>query len=384
MCTMTHLKTPNSRLSLVTCLMILGLGVVPESARAEDLNRIILRVNEEILTLHEYELRKEGEISTVLADSRIESGERQERLEQIGRMVVQNSFSEMLLLSYANQHAIRVTDRDVSDSVNEMMARQGIETDAQLQQALQSNNMTLDELKNNARRELIWQQVVGREVQPKVVISDEEARGYYRNNQDQFKTPETRWLKEVIVLEASGLEDAELRRTAEEIRQALVAGGEAEEIIAPYKEREVATGLIDLEWLRAEELETALSTAAWAVSPGDFSEPVAGRGGYHIIHVAGVREASIKPLDEVEGWIRQREYNSRFNRELHVFLTKLETEAHIVEDLPSEAVGYQALAPDYETEDELELFRAPIVGSEEGIGKDDGEVTAEDATGEDD
>lgn len=364
--TPTHLPARDSRSLLRPARIVLAavlLSILPaaRSGAAEDLNRIILRVNEEILTLFEYEQRKATEITTILSNPRIDPADRQQMLEQVGQLVVQSSFSEMLLLSFANQQSIRVTDAEVQDSVKQLIERQGIESEAELQQALGANNMTIEDLRNNARRELLWQRVVGREVQPRVTIDDEELRAYYRNHQEEFRTPEQRWLKEVIVLESSGGDDAEQLAAAQEIRAALAAGGDLDEIVAPYEERQVSTGVIDLEWLRADELESSLSEAAWALSPGEFSQPVAARGGYHILHVAGLREATVKPLSEVEDLIRRREYNSRFSRELRVFLKELEDQSYVQEDLPAEAVGYRALASDLETEDELELFRAPVL-----------------------
>lgn len=341
------------------------LATLAPPAGAEEINRIVLRVNEEILTLHEYESRKASEISTILADDRLDSSQRQEQLEQVGKMVMQSMFSEMLLLSFANQQSIRITDAEVEEAVRGLMERQGIKTQSQLRQALDQSGMTMDDLRANARRELLWQQVVGREVQPKVAIGEEELRAYYRNNKEQFAIPEQRWLKEVIVLEASGLDAAELQRQAEEIHAALVAGGELETVVEPYRERGVTTGVIDLEWLRQDELESSLAEAAWGLQPGEYSQPVAARGGYHILLVAGLREAGMKPLKEVEELIMRREYGARFNRELRTFLAELEDKSYIQENLPSEAVGYRALASGFEPEDELELFRAPVLESPE-------------------
>ncbi len=348
---------------VLLALALWGLAAVP--ATAEVVNRIVLRVNEEILTLYEYEERKSSEISIALADQRLDSARRQERLEQVGRVVLQNTFNEMLLLSFANQHGIRVTDAEIEEAVRELLTRQGIETDEQLQQALAGSGMTLDQVRENTYRELLWQQVVGREVQPKVAISEEELRAYYRTHKDDFREPEQRWLKEIIVLESSGIEDSELRRVAEEIHAQLVAGGEIEAVIEPYKQKEVTTGVVDLDWLRAGELESTLSDTAWALTPGGYSDPVLGRGGYHIILLAGLREAKQKPLDEVENLIRQREYGKRFNKELRTFLADLEAKSFIQEDLPPEAVGYRALTSQFQTQDEIELFRAPVLESSE-------------------
>ncbi len=362
---------------VVAVLLALSLwGLAPRPAAAEMVNRIVLRVNEEILTLYEYEERKANEISMILADQRLDSTQRQERLEKVGRVVLQNSFSEMVLLSFADQQGIRISDAEVGEAVQDLMARQGIETDEQMRQALSASGMTLEDVRGNAYRELLWQQVVGREVQPKVVISDEELRAYYRTHKDDFRVPEQRWLKEVIVLESSGLEDSELRRVAEEIRGQLVTGGELEAVVEPHKQQEVTSGVVDLDWLRAEELETTLSEAAWALAPGEYSPPIAGRGGYHILLLAGLREAEQKPLADVEELIRRREYGKRFNRELRTFLADLEHKSYIQEDLPPEAVGYRALTSEFQTEDEIELFRAPVLASPD----DDGE-SAEETSG---
>ena len=122
-------------------------------------------------------------------------------------MVMQNSLSEMLLLSFANQQGIRVSDAEVDDAVKSLFERQGINDDATLQEALASSGMTLKQVRENTYRELLWQQVVGREVQPKVIINEEELRAYYRSNKEQFQVPEQRWLKEVIVLESSDRSD---------------------------------------------------------------------------------------------------------------------------------------------------------------------------------
>ncbi len=365
-------STLTSRTSAAALATVFALATLTSPVGAEEINRIVLRVNEEILTLHEYESRKASEISTLLADNRLDSQQRQEQLELVGKMVMQSMFSEMLLLSFANQQSIRITETEVEEAVRGLMERQGITTQSQLTQALAQSGMTMDDLRDNTRRELLWQQVVGREVQPKVAIGEEELRAYYRNNQDQFAIPEQRWLKEVIVLEASGLDAPELLSQAEEIHAALVAGGELEAVVEPYREKGVATGVIDLEWLRQDELESSLAEAAWGLQAGDYSAPVAARGGYHILLVAGLREAGMKPLKEVEQIIMRREYGARFNRELRTFLADLEEKSYIQENLPPEAVGYRALASGFEAEDELELFRAPVLEvpaeSEDGEG----------------
>ena len=357
------------RTHLLTAALVVA-ALAPPAPAAEDVNRIVLRVNDEIVTLQDYESRKSAEIARVLSQPDLDPGERQELLGLVGREVMQGFFNELLLLSFADQHGIRVTEREVGQAIEEMRESRGIETQEQLEQALAASGMTYQDLEDNARRDMVWSQVIGQEVRAKIELGEEEVRAYYRNNPQDFELPEQRWLKEIIVLESSGLAEDELRRVAGEIHRALVAGGDLESVVEPYRERETTTGVIDLGWLTSEELEDSVAEAAWSLEAGSYSPPVEARGGYHIIYLVELREAKIRPFDEVQDVIEQRLRNQRYAKELRSFMARLEQQSYIRENLPPEAVGYRALAEAFELEDELEIFRSPVIPDDSG---EDGE-----------
>jgi len=353
--------------------------LAPAASAAEELNRIVLRVNDEILTLHDYEQRKSQEITAVLSDSRLSSGQRQERLSRLGPELMHAIFRELLLVSRSKQLAITVSEAEIDETVREIQKRQGIATTAELMQALASAGMTMEQLRENMRRDLTWQKVIGREVSAQIEVGEEELRAHYRNHADDYRIPERRWLKEIIVREGSEGDGDGERRLAEEIRDQLAAGGEIEEIVEPYHSSGITTGLIDLDWLRFEDLEPSLAEAAWALQPGEYSPPIEARGGYHILHLAGLREAKLRPFSEVQEEILYRERDRRFAKELRSYLAKLERNAYVRENLPPEAADYRSLAGEYTPEDELELFRGPVTetGEEEDISAEDN-VSSED------
>ncbi len=355
-------------LCLALCLA-LALDAVPARA-GESINRIVLQVNDQILTLHDYQQRKSGEVSTVLANESLSMRERQERLGRLGPQVMQDIFRELLLTSRADQLRIFVSENDVEESVRSLAERQGIKDPKELALALANSNMTLEQLRDKMRRELLLNQVVSREVTSQIDVGEEELRAYYRNNKEQFTTPEKRWLKEVIVLESPERKDAELQQLAARIREELLAGDELESVIAPHEEAGETTGVIDLDWLERDELEPALAEIAFSLEPGAYSEPVESRGGLHILHLAGLEEPAVLPFEEVEGQILNRERSLRFNKALRDYLGRLEREAFIREDLPPDAVGYRSLAADFAAEEEeIQLFREeklPVAEKEQG------------------
>jgi peptidyl-prolyl cis-trans isomerase SurA len=342
-------------------VLVAGWLATAAGAAAEEVNRVVLRVNDEIATLQDYELRRSDEIARVLADPRVSPADRQEKLETVGREVMSNLFGELLLVSYADQHGIRIGDSDVDEAIQQMQTQRNIGSRAELEQALAASNLTYDELRTNISRELLWNQVIGREVQGRIEIGEEEVRAYYRNHLDEFEEPEKRWLKEIIVLESSGLPDAELRQLAQQISDRLAAGEDLEAVAASTSGEETTTGAIDLGWLGADEIGDELAEVAWSLEAGSYSAPIQARGGYHVLYVAEIKEAQVKPFPEVEeqllSWLRNRD----FNRELRKFMAEVEQQAYVHENLPPEAVGYQRVAEGLESKDELEAFRAPVL-----------------------
>lgn len=345
--------------AVTTLVAILMTAWTALPASGEEVNRIVLRVNDEIATLRDYERRKAGQVNAILAAPQLSPSDRQERIRQLGPILMQQIFQELLITSRADQMRERITDREVDDAVRSMMEERGIPDEATLNQALEASGMTLKDLREKTRRDMLMNQVIGREVSSEIDVGEEELRAIYRNNESDFTTPERRWLKEVIVLESSGQNEEELRRLADEVRDRLRAGGELEEIIAPYEEEGLTTGVIDLDWLTRDELESTLADVAFELEPGTFSEPVASRGGLHVLHLAGLEEAKVLPFDEVQSRILGRERSRRFNEELRDYLTELEATAYVFEDLPLEAVGYRSLVTDYSPEREIELIRNP-------------------------
>ena len=328
---------------------------------AEDLDRVVLRVNDEIATLHEYEARKSAEMTRILSNPQMTADQRQASMETVGQEVMQGMFSELLLLSFADQQGIKIRDAEVDEAVETLKQQQGMTSRVELDEALAAFGMTYDDLWENTRRDLLWNQVVGREVNSQIDIGDEELRAYYRNNRDQFQLPERRQLREIIVLDSTGVEGEALVARANELQQRLVAGESLDGLAEETKDAGWTTGVIDLDWLERGELEEGLEQAAWALQVGSFSPPIAGRGGYHILELVALEEAGLRPFKEVEEAISRRERSRRFAKELRDFIKEIEHKSYIVENLPPEAVGYRNLVEDFETEDGLEAFRSQVI-----------------------
>ena len=208
--------------------------------------------------------------------------------------------------------------------------------------ALEASGMTLDELRANTRRDLTSNQVIGREVTSRIEVSDEELRASYRTHIEQFTTPEQRFVKEIIVLENSPLDEQARAKLADDLYARLSSGEDLDELAGTYKELGQTSGVIDLGWLEEDEPRRAVG--------GDRQRPQARRiltAGTitrrppHSPPVGACARPRVEPFEDVQDLIVGRERQIRFGSELREYLSELERDAYIVEDLPPDAVGYR-------------------------------------------
>ncbi len=61
----------------------------------------------------------------------------------------------------------------------------------------------------------------------------------------------------------------------------------------------------DLGWFRAGMMVAEFEEAAWALAPGEISDPVETRFGWHVIKVHDRRTMEVPPLQDVEATLRQ-------------------------------------------------------------------------------
>jgi peptidyl-prolyl cis-trans isomerase SurA len=311
-------------------------------AAAEEVNRIVLRVNDRIATLLDYETRRDAFLRE--AQRRNLSPEEHRRVvQEAPEQVFRELFEELLLQSRADQLSVTVSEERVADTIERMKQANGITTDEEFRQALATSGMTEEELRQQMRRNFRMRQVMEQEVQERVTVSEEDLRRIYGRDPDRFRLPEQRRLREVVVLEASGRPLEERQRIAREVREELAKGEAESALVSGHAAEQATSGIIDLGWVSPGDLASALETAAWQLAPGAVSAPVEGRGGLHVLHLLEVREPRVQTFNEVQEVIRREEEDRVYRDEVAEYLVELQRDSYIVAKPPAEAAGFRRL-----------------------------------------
>ena len=324
---------------LRTALMAAGLvWLATGSVVAVEVNRIVLRVNNRILTLFDYERRKAERISSI-ERAELPPERRQELLARAGEDTLRALYEEMLLLARADQLGVQPSEEEIDASIEQAKAGFGIQTEEDFDRALAQSGLTRDGLREQMRSNLRMQMTIGQEVRPRVELEDEDLRRYYQANPDEFRMPERRQLRELVVLESSPLAADELAALAEELRDRLAADGLGEEELADYRERGLTTDWMQLGWVQPGDLDPVLEEAVFDLEVGEISEPVSARGGLHL--VLDRKEPELLSFAEVEEQIARRESDRVFGEVMLEYMDELEAASYIVSRPPPEAAGFR-------------------------------------------
>jgi parvulin-like peptidyl-prolyl isomerase len=368
-----------SRPRLLPVLLLAFLSI-PSVLGAEVLNRVVLRVNDQIATLYDYELRRSNMARELLRQPDLEPDERTKLMAEIGELAYKDLYEELLIESRAQQLDIEVGDAQINQQIGQMKQNFGISSDEEFAAALAQSGMTEAQLRERLRRDLRAREVMGREVQSRIKLDEDDLRRIYQRDRDQFKQPEQVQLREIVVLEEGGLPTAEERqKLAAQIRQTVAGGKSLADAVAETSGKGQTSGVIEVGWVTPGDLDANLEAAVWKLAKGAVSEPVPGRGGLHVLQVVDRKEARIPAFAEVQEQIRQREQRLKMQDEIGLYMAELEKKSLIVTEPPPGAENFRRqLGVRPKTEDErLGLAPAtdavaPVLGTAPAVGGEPG------------
>ena len=122
-----------------------------------------------------------------------------------------DAVDEMLIVQRGKELGYRLGDDQFKSVLDNIKKENKMESEEQFQAALKAENMTLADLRRNLERQMIQQRVQQNEVLGKIGVTEDEARRYYESHLNEFTTPPTVTLREILVAVNDRCEGVERR-----------------------------------------------------------------------------------------------------------------------------------------------------------------------------
>ena len=297
------------------------------SVRGEIIERIVAKVNGEIITLSEFQGRQIQEAQA----SRIPADRVQGYLRDNNARILQEAIDDMLLVQRAQDTGLKMPP--VDQYIEDIKKENKITSEAEFQQQLAREGMTLDELKRNMGRNILRQQILRRDLEPKVMVTDTEVRAEYDSRKQEFTHPGTVQLQEILVKGDGALGQAQ------EIAAKARAGDDFGDLARAHSVAPSKANGGELGKLARGDMNAELEKVAFALPAGAVSDPIPSGDGYRILKVEARTEATVTPFDEVKDSLRKGLGEQKMNKEMVSYLANLREKAIIdirVREVPLE------------------------------------------------
>ena len=302
---------------------------------AEVVNRILVHVNSRIITQSQFDARIDQTVHETGPPPNAAKGE------EMKKSVMEELVNEALLEDRARELDLVTSDAEIEDQIKRLKEQNKVSTEEEFTKGLAQSGLTIDGLRDQLRRTVTLQRVVGREVNSKVDTSDDALRIIYEREKETWRVPEKVHLAEILV--SNGDDPARAARRAKEASDLIKGGAKFEVVVKEYSDGGTKAKGGDLGLVSRGELNVEIDKVVFSLPVGAVSDPIGTKFGWHLVKVTEKVPVSYKPFTEVKAQLLKREQDTQFQKKLAEYLDKLKREAVI--RVSPQAVAYYTPPP---------------------------------------
>ena len=258
---------------LLTIAMLLLPGI---GAGIVSIDRILVIVNSEAITLNEYQSRHHYE--TIQSDGSLAAFNGEINTDLLEQMI-----DERIQLQQAGLLGINISETQLDD-VAAFVAERNQMTREQLLRQLKQDGITSAQFRSTLRQQRLIQILIDLTINSRVVISEQEVDNYLQNHRELLVSDEAFRISHLWI--SSGDKSAEQTAADKEnlvrLRQALLAGGSFEQAVADFSDGNKAQGGL-LGWRTQNQLADEFVAALRRTEVGSVSEIIESGNGLHLL-----------------------------------------------------------------------------------------------------
>jgi parvulin-like peptidyl-prolyl isomerase len=312
-------------------LILLGVILWCAPVRAEVVDRIIAVVNDEIITLYEFNTAFEPYRKNI--QNTYKGTDQEAAMKQTKEAFLQRLVDNILIEQEAKKSGagIIVKDEEVMEVFQDILAKQKLSMQEYLKNLAQEGN-SLEFVKKEIRGQMMRARLLRREVKSKILVSDEEIGDYYNKNRQEYEGKETVRIKQLLLLlppNANTTIKAKTKNQALQLHKRVMDGESFDLLIVQYSQGPAAAQGGDVGFIGRGTIIPEVEVAAFRLSVGQVSEVIESSVGFHIIQVLDKKGAGLKPLAAVREEIKTKIEDEKLDKKFDEWIASVRAKAHI-------------------------------------------------------
>jgi len=344
-CKITRVSSPGVQRMNRKFLLVFPVVLILSVALAADtvIEEIIARINDSIITRSDY-AKSKSELEQELKQQNVPDND--PRAVQKEKDILRDLIDQQLLLERGKDLGI-TGDTELVKKLDELRKQLKLDNMEDLEKEAQKQGVSFEDFKQGIRNQIITQEVISKEVAPRIQIGEKDVQDFYDKHKSEFEQPESVDLSEILI--STGAESvnvdpnappppedpAKVAAAEDKARQLLASikgGAKFEDVAKKSSEGPTADQGGELGEFRRGMLAKELEDLTFGLKPGGVSDVIRTKQGFVILRVNDHRPAGLAPLKQVENRIQEAIYYDRLQPALRTYLTKLREDAYINTD----------------------------------------------------
>lgn len=258
------------------------------------------------------------------------------QLSQLKEEAFKKLIARELLYQESQNNGIKVTEAAINEQL--VMLKKRFPGEAEFKKMLSQMNLSEVDVKSQFERGMAIQEFIDKQFVQKVTVSDKEVRAYYDSNPVFFKQAEQVRASHILVRvdpKKDPSQKAESRKKIVDIQQKLRKGEDFSALAKEYSQCPSGSEGGDLGYFQRRQMVKPFEQATFALGPGEVSDIVETKLGYHLIRLTDKKPESVVPYEDIKDRIGQYLKQEKAEKDVVSYVQNLEEKAK-VERFPTE------------------------------------------------
>jgi peptidyl-prolyl cis-trans isomerase C len=246
--------------------------------------------------------------------------------DQVFRGVLDDLIAFKLLSGELKNRKLEVEKNELDAALGELRSR--FPTEKAYREALAEQKMTPDQLRARTRTTLLINQLLEAEVGKDLSVKPADVAAFYEQNPARFAQPEAVRLSHVLIGVPQGAPESArtaARQRAADVAKRAKAGADFARLARTHSNDASRERGGDLGFVPRGQAQPSFEQAAFALSPGEVSDPVETTYGFHVIKAGEKRPAQTVPFGQAAAQVEQYLLDERRQELARAYVNRLKS-----------------------------------------------------------
>ena len=246
------------------------------------------------------------------------------------KTLIDDEIGRILLVLKAKAVGIKVSEKMLLEKLRKVKAK--FKSDSIFEHRLSDRGMTVDQYKQELEIDMYMDQLIKKEIEPKIKITEKDSQAYYDKNKSKFEIQEK--VRASIMLlrfnpkEGKAGEQAVLKKF-ESILIQVKNGADFGALAQQHSQDSLASKGGDLGFFTQKQMLPAFSSRAFKMKVGEVSEIFRTGHGFHVIKVTDRKPGSLSSFATEKEKIQKFLANKKISQATRDYIENLRKEAEI-------------------------------------------------------